>query len=150
MTIDYTARFEKAKQEVTEQCLKLFETLYRHSTLPLEFRITMSAVSKGTGEVRETKTLILIPEPITYKTMGTLTGKIKDYEVSAENDGEGHFRVTINGKEYPRLHRNIVEEQLGIPAQKKHSGVPSETLGRTVWRHLTDRYNLLDMTVSYF
>ena len=39
MTIDYTARFEKAKQEVTEQCLKLFERLYRISTLPVEFEV---------------------------------------------------------------------------------------------------------------
>ena len=147
--MDYAARFEKAKQEVTEQCLKLFEMLYRRSTFPSEFTITVSAASKETGEIAESKTSVVIPKPINYKTMGRLTGKIGDHQVSVINDSEGHFRVTINDKEYSRLPRKLVEEELGIPVQKKRSGGSSETIGRAVWRQLTDRYNLLDKTVSY-
>ncbi len=149
MVIDYTARFERARQAIGEGCLKLFETLYRLSTLPIEFRITLSAVTKETGEIRECETSFVIPKPINYKTMGRLSGKTRDYQVSVLNDGEGHFRVTINGKEYPRLPQNIVEKQLGIPVQKKKAGGSSETIGRAVWRHFTDRYNLLDEEVSY-
>ena len=154
MRIDYTARFEKAKQIITEECQKVFEPLYKHSTLPTEFRITMSAVNKQTGEIAECEASVLIPHPINYKTRGRLTGKIRDHQVSVINDGEGHFRVTIDDKEYPSLSIDIVEKQLGIPVQKKRSGVQSgyrsEPLGRSVWRHLTDRYNLLDKTVNHF
>lgn len=155
MRIDYTRRFEKTKEIVTEECLKLFETLYRCIPSPAEFRITMSAWSKETGETAESKTSVVIPKPINnYKTMGRLTGKIRDHQVSVINDGAGHFRVTIDGKEYPRLPQRLVEEELGIPVQKKKSGAqsgyPSEPTGRAVWRRLTDRYNLLDKTVSYF
>jgi len=153
MRIDYTRRFEKTKEIVTEECLKLFETLYRHITLPAEFTITVSAWSKETGETAESKTSVVIPKPINYKTMGRLTGKIGDHQVSVRNDGAGHFRVTIDEKEYPRLPQRLVKEELGIPVQKKktgaQSGYPSETIGRAVWRHLTDHYNLLDKTVSY-
>ncbi len=150
MRIDYTRRFEKTKEIVTEECLKLFETLYRRITSPAEFRITMSAMS--TGAISQCEASVAIPKPINYKTKGRLTGKIRDHQVSVINDGAGHFRVTIDGKEYPRLPQRLVEEELGIPVQKKsgaQSGYPSETVGRAVWRHLTDRYNLLDKTVSY-
>jgi len=48
----------------------------------------------------------------------------------------------------------LVEEGLGIPAQKKKTGGqvgnPSEPLGRAVWRYLVDRYNGLDRSVDYF
>jgi len=153
MIIDYTARLEKGKQVITEECLKLFESLYRHSTFPAEFKITMSAVSKETGGIAEGETSFVIPKPIHYKTGGRLTGKIRDYQVSVINDGNGHFRVIMDDKEYSRLSIGLVEKQLGIPVQKKQSGAqsgyPSETIGRAVWRHLAQRYNLLDKTVQY-
>jgi hypothetical protein len=153
MSIDHSERLKRAKQVMTEECLRLFETLYRHSTLPTEFKITISAVSKKTGGITEGKTSFVIGKLINYKTMGKLTGKVRDYQVSVINDGKGHFRVTIDGKEYPRLPQNIVEERLRIPVQKKRSGIqsgyPSEPVGRAVWRHLTDCYNLLDKTVQY-
>lgn len=150
MTIDYGARFEKAKQEVASQCLKLFETLYKYGTLTAEFTITMSAVDRETGGISSTKASIVIPKVIRYNTMGRLSGKIRDHQVSVVNDGEGHFRATIDGKEYPRLPQRLVEEELGILVQKKRAGGSSETIGRAVWRHLADRYNRLDRTVSYF
>lgn len=146
MPIDYTKRFDKAKQDMTEQCLKLFKMLY---TYPAEFRILMSAVNRETGGISQSTASIVIPKPINYKTMGRLTGGIRDHQVSVINDGQGHFRVTIDNKEYPRLPRKLVEDQLGIPVQLKQAGGSSETIGRAVWRHLTDRYNLLDKTVSY-
>ncbi len=149
MPINPAERFEKAKQEVAGECLKLFETLYRHITSPAEFRITMSAMSKETGAISQCEASVAIPKPINYKTMGRLTGKIGDHQVSVRNDGAGHFRVTIDEKEYPRLPQRLVEEELGIPVQKKSARGSSETIGRAVWRHLTDRYNLLDKTVSY-
>jgi len=149
MRIDYTARFEKTKQIITEECQKLFETLYKHSTLPTDFRITMSAVNKQTGGIAECEASILIPNPINYKTRCRLTGKIGDCQVSVVNDGEGHFRVTIDDKEYPRLPQNIVEKQLGIPVQKRKAGGSSETIGRAVWRHFANRYNLLNKTVAF-
>lgn len=150
MTIDHAGRFEKAKQDVAQECVKLFEALYRRSTSPAKFSILMTAVLRETGEIRECGTSFVIPEPINYKAMGRLTSKIGDHQVSVINDGEGHFRVTIDDKEYPRLPQRLVEEELGIPVQKKRAGGSSETIGRAVWRHLTDRYNLLDKTVSYF
>ena len=119
--MDYATRFEKAKQEVTEQCLKLFEMLYRHSTAPSEFTITVSAASKEIGEIAESKASVVIPKPINYKTMGRLTGKIGDYQVSVINDSEGHFRVTINDKEYSRLPRKLVEEELENPVSSSIS-----------------------------
>lgn len=150
MPIDYTKRFEKAKQDMTEQCLNLFEMLYRRSTFPSKFTITVSAVSTETGGIAESGTSVVIPKPINYKTMGRLTGRIRDHQVSVINDSEGHFRVTMDDKEYPRLPRKLVEEELGILVQKKRAGGSSETIGRAVWRYLADRYNLLDKTVSYF
>lgn len=148
----YGIRFDKAKQEVTEQCLKLFEMLYRFSTFQAEFTITMSAQYRDTGEVRESKTSIVIPKPISYKTMGRLTGKIRGYLISVINDSEGHFKVMIDGEE-SKLSKTRVEEDLGIPVQKKKTGgqvgYPSEPLGRAVWRYLVDRYNDLDRSVDY-
>ena len=153
MVINYTERFGRVKQAIGGECLKLFETLYKHSTLPVEFRITMSTMTKETGEIRECETSLVIPKPINYKTVGRLTGKIRDYQVSVVNDGEGHFRVTIDDKEYLSLSIGLVEKQLGIPVQKKQSGFqsgyPSEPLGRAVWRQLMNRYNLLDKAVEY-
>ncbi|MBA7678002.1 hypothetical protein ES703_86269 [subsurface metagenome] len=152
VTMDYGIRFDKAKQEVAEQCLKLFERLYRHTTLPGEFTITMSTQNRETGEVRESKTSIVIPKPISYNTMGRLTGKIRAHQISVINDSEGHFKVTIDGEE-PKLSETLVEEDLGIPVQKKKTGgqvgYPSEPLGRAVWRYLADRYNDLDRSVDY-
>ncbi len=110
MPINPAERFEKAKQEVAGECLKLFETLYRHITSPAEFRITMSAMS--TGAISQCEASVAIPKPINYKTKGRLTGKIRDHQISVINDGAGHFRVTIDGKEYPRLPQRLVEEEL--------------------------------------
>lgn len=150
MTIDYGARFEKAKEEVVQQCLVLFKRLRRFTTFPSKFTITIQAQSGEAGEVSSTEASIVIPGLIGYTTTGRLSGKIRDHQVSVINDGEGHFRVAIDGKEYPRLPRKLVEEDLGIQVQRKRAGGSSETIGRAVWRHLKDRYNLLDRTVSYF
>ena len=154
MTIDYGARFEKAKEEVVQQCLVLFERLRRFTTFPSKFTITVQAQSEETGEISSTEASIVIPKVIRYNTMGRLNGKIRDHQVSVVSDGEGHFRATIDGKEYPRLPQKLVEEELGIPVQKKRagaqSGYPSEPVSRAVWRCLANRYNRLDRTVSYF
>jgi len=152
MAIDDVKRFDRAKQEVAEHCLKLFEQLYRHTTLPAEFAITISAQSKEVGKIMESRTSIVIPKPVNYNTMGRLTGKIRGHQVSVINDSEGHFKVTIDGEE-PKLSKTLVEEDLGIPVQKKktggQAGYPSEPLGRAVWRYLVDRHNDLDRSVDY-
>jgi len=149
MPIDPNERFEKAKQEVARQSIKLFEKLRRFTTFPSKFTVTLQAQSEETGEVSSTEASVIIPKLIGYQTMGTLTGKIRDHQVSVRSDSAGHFRVTIDDKEYPRLPQRLVEEALGIPVQKKRAGGSSETIGRAVWRHLADRYNLIDKTVSY-
>lgn len=153
MTRDYRIRFDNVKLEVVEQCLKLFEHLYKRTTLPANFAIMISSQSKETGEITESSVSIVIPKLINYKTMGRLTSEIRGHQVSVINDSEGHFEVTIDG-EKSKLSMILVEEGLGIPAQKKKTGGqvgnPSEPLGRAVWRYLVDRYNGLDRSVDYF
>lgn len=114
MTIRHGARFEKTKEEVVQQCLVLFERLRRFTTFPSKFTITVQAQSEETGEISSTEASIVIPKVIRYNTMGRLSGKIKDHQVSVINDGEGHFRVTIDSKAYMWLPQRLVEEELGI------------------------------------
>ena len=153
MAKDNTVRFNNVKQAVAEECQKLFEKLCRHSDLPDELKITLSALYRETAEISECETSVAIPKRINYKSAGRLIGKIRDYQVSVINDGDGHSMVTIEGKEHLPLRLSIVEQQLGIPVQKKRSGPqlgrPSETVGRAVWRHLADHYNRPDRTVQY-
>lgn len=154
MSINYAARFETVKEEVTVQCVMLLGRLREFTRFPSKFTIIIQAQSKETGETASTEASVVIPRPINYKTRGRLTGKIGDHQLSVTSDGQGHFKVTIDDKKYPKLPQKLIEEQLGIPVQTKKSGAqsgyPSEPLGRAVWRHLADRYNVLDRTVSYF
>jgi hypothetical protein len=146
-------RFEKAKQVMIDECTQIFEKIYNRTKFPAELKIKMSTFSKETGEIVEGETSFIIPRTINYKTPGRLSGRIRNFQVSVTNDGEGHFRVMIDRKEYPSLPMDLVENQLGIPVQKKQtgsqSGYSSEPLGRAVWRYLTDRYNILDRAVRY-
>jgi len=153
MHIDTARRYDKAKQELVRQTIELLEELRRFTSFPSKFTVTLKAQSEETGEILESKTSIVIPKLINYKTMGRLIGKIGDHQVSVMNDSEGHFRVTIDNKEYPSLPQKFVEEELGIPVQTKQrgkqAGYPSEPVGRAVWRHMAECYNLLDRTVIY-
>jgi hypothetical protein len=145
-------RYEKVKQIVIDECTKIFEKLYSRMIFPAELKIKMSTIPEETGIV-ESNTSFVIPKTINYNSAGSLVGKIKNYQISVINDGKRHFRVMIDGKEYPSLKIDFVEKQLGIPVQKKKTGPQSgyslEPLGRAVWRNLKERYNMLDKTVQY-
>lgn len=88
-----------------------------------------------------------------YSDPGRLSGKIQSYQVAISHDGKRHFRAIVNGERYDSLSQKFVEEELGIPVHVKRSGsevgYPSESVPRAVWRHLADRYNDYDRTVSY-
>lgn len=146
-------RLNRVKQMVTEEYEKLFEKLRVYGYLHSEFRVKLSVVNKMTGQIAECEASVIIPQAISCETEGQLTGDIRGHHVAVTNDGSRHFRTIIDGKAYPNLDTDVVERQLGLKIKRKLSGAqlgyPSETLGRTVWRHLADHYNLLDKSVQY-
>jgi hypothetical protein len=151
---DRTTFKERARQEVINRCVEMFERLCRSEAgrLPDELHITMRArwpsVSVETDALVVTPKPIVIPKPIRYNTDGQLTGKIRDYEV-AITQYDLRFIPVINGKQLSGLTMSFVEGELGISVRRKRSGGGSETLSRAVWRHLADRYNEGDPAVHY-
>jgi hypothetical protein len=85
---------------------------------------------------------------LTYHTNGELQGSIRDHDVVVKQLGK-RFTTLIDGVEHSYLTKDFVEGTLGLVPQMKRSGLgASETLARTVWRHLVDRYNNSDPGVS--
>ncbi len=153
MSVSHSDRLQKLKQAITEECQKLLDKLVRQRGLPSKLRISLAAVYMEPAEIAECEASLVIPKVLTCDSRGQLTSNINGHYVSVVSDGNRHFKVTIDGKEYLRLSADLVEKELGIQVNKKRSGTqtgyPSEPVGRAVWRHLVDRYNLLDKTVEY-
>jgi len=153
MSVSHSDRLKELKQATIEECQKLLGKLVRQGGLPSELRIRLDAVYRKTAETAECEASLIIPKPLTYDSRGQLTSNIKGHHISVVSDGIRHFRVTIDGKKYSELSANFIEKDLSIKVNKKHlgmqTGYPSEPVGRSVWRHLVDRYNLLDKTVEY-
>ena len=144
---------ERAKQEVINRCVEMFERLCRSEAgrLPDELRITMRAM--WASAIAETEERVVIPKPILYATSGKLSGEVQGHNISVSHDGEGHFRGVLNGEPYDSLSSRFVEEELKIQVQRKMSGsqagYPSEPVPRAVWRYFVELYNKCDPTVHY-
>jgi hypothetical protein len=153
MPVSGTDRLKAARQAAAEECQRLFDRLAIRRGLPSSLTVRLTGVWRESGEVAQSEVSLSIPKALTYDSGGRLTSDIKGHRVSVLNDGKRHFRVTIDGKQYPQLRVGLVEGELGIAVRKKRSGLqtgyPSEPVGGAVWRHLVDRHNLLDKSVEY-
>ncbi len=91
------------------------------------------------------------PRPIRYDQPGTAAGPIRNYQASVTQLSDRIFPngTVIDGVEHPRLSRDVVENVLGLTVNKKSDGGNSETHSRAVYRHLVDRYNEGDLTVTW-
>ena len=88
---------------------------------------------------------------LTYDRPGRLSGPIHGRQVSVLQLPHRRFPkgTTIDGVEHRQLSMEYVENELRIAVNRKADGSNSETVSRAVWRHLTDRYNMGDETVTY-
>lgn len=108
-------------------------------------RTVQEPVSK-TGSIRKS---------LTWESPGTLNGTIKgprgEYKVSVTQFPGRRFTngTYVNGIQRRRLTMGFVEGGLGLKVNRKSTGGNSETLSRTIFRHLVDRYNNGDETVSF-
>ena len=92
------------------------------------------------------------PKPrrrLPYDSTGTLIGTIAGHSIIVRQSSGRHFLTVVDGEEYWRLPESIVEGELGLRINRKKDGGNSETHGRAVWRHLADKYNTGDQTVSF-
>ena len=153
MPISDVQRFERAREELSECCLKMFDHLClgpegKVRTLPSSVDIRMQIIRADGGRV-ETSGFIRWPERIYYKTRGRLTGKIGSYQISVTQIPNRRFRPVVDGESLNRLRTQFVEGGLGIPVNRKRSGGNSETLSRAIFRQLADRYNAFDRSVEF-
>jgi hypothetical protein len=89
---------------------------------------------------------------LVYDSPGTLSAPVREYKVSVTQFPGRRFTngTYINGIQRKRLTMGFVEQGgLRLYVNRKITGENSETLSRTIYRHLVDRYNSGDETVSF-
>ena len=114
---------------------------------------TLLSLINGKMENRATSPILVTSSEgkrhLRYDHPGRLTGPIRGRQVSVLQLPRRRFRTDVNGIGYLRLSMDFVEGELGIEVKRKSSGGNSETLSRAIYRHLVDRYNDGDNTVSF-
>lgn len=98
---------------------------------------------------------IAVPAPSTprrrlyYDTPGELVGDVKSFQIKVTQYPGRRFTTWVYGQERRRLDMGFVENILGLSVHRKLNGGNSETLARAIYRHLADRFNQGDTTVSF-
>ncbi|MCI0775974.1 MAG: hypothetical protein J4N97_09635 [Chloroflexi bacterium] len=90
-------------------------------------------------------------EKVVYDAPGVFSGRVNGAEVivSQDEDRRFPFGTLIDGVAHRRLSMSLVEQRLGIEVLKKNDGTNAETVSRAIFRHLADRYNDGDTTITF-
>ena len=140
--------------EISEAFLGLFRNLpgKEQPVVLASILREMADTLDGTPDVLPAAPAPIPPRPggrLIYDSPGTLSGPVKGHDISVVQRPHRRFRTTIDGTEYQRLGMRYVEDEFEISVNRKSNGGNAETVSRAIYRHLVDRYNDHDSTVTY-